>query len=99
MDKHIVIVLDNASYNHAEYTKLFVEWYGIELFFLPPYSPNLNIIERLWKFTKKKLVHNEYYEKYDQFVETVEKYFENIGKYKKELSTILTKKFEIIETV
>lgn len=97
--KNIVIVLDNAKYNHANYTTVYAELCGIELFFLPSYSPNLNLIERLWKFSKKKLVHNKYYEKFDQFVEKVKQYFENLGEYKKELTKILTKKFEIIETV
>ena len=98
-DKHIVIILDNAMYNHANYTKVFVEWYDIELFFLPPYSPNLNLIERLWKFTKQKLVHNNYYEKFIVFTKEVEKYFENLSDYKLELEKILTRKFQIIDNI
>lgn len=98
-DKKIIIVLDNAMYNWANYTRVYTALCGIELFFLPPYSPNLNLIERLWKFTKRKLVHNKYYEKFDQFVENVEQHFENLGEYKEELTKILTGKFEIIEAV
>ena len=97
--KEIVIVLDNAKYNHANYTTVYAELSGIELFFLPSYSPNLNLIERLWKFSKKKLVHNKYYEKFDQFVETVGHYFENLGEYIEELTKIFKRKFEIIEAV
>ena len=97
--KNIIIVLDNAKYNRANYTTVYAELGGIELFFLPSYSPNLNLIERLWKFTKKKIVHNKYYEKFDQFVGKVEQYFENLGEYNEELINILTKKFEIIEAV
>ena len=95
-EKHIVIVLDNAMYNHAYYTKAFAEWYDIDLFFLPPYAPNLNLIERLWKFSKKKLVYNKYYEKFNHFVEEVEKYFDNLREYRGELENLLTKKFQII---
>lgn len=98
-NKHIFIILDNAKYNHANYTKTFAEWYDIELFFLPSYSPNLNLIERLWKFSKKKLVHNKYYEKFDLFVEIVKQYFNNLERYKKDLIKILTQKFEIIHNV
>lgn len=98
-NKNIIIVLDNAMYNHANYTTVYAELCGVELFFLPSYSPNLNLIERLWKFTKKKLVHNKYYEKFDQFVEKVNQYFGNIKEYKKELTKILKRKFEIIEAV
>lgn len=97
--KNIVIVLDNAMYNHANYTTVYAELCGVELFFLPSYSPNLNLIERLWKFTKKKLVHNKYYEKFDQFVGKVNQYFENIGEHREELTKILKRKFEIIEAV
>lgn len=96
-NKEIVIILDNAQYNHANYTKVYSALSGIELFFLPPYSPNLNLIERLWKFTKKRLVHNEYYENFDLFLDNVKKFFVNIGKYKQELIKIITKKFEIIK--
>lgn len=92
----IIIVLDNAAYNHAKYTKAYAEWYNIELLFLPAYSPNLNLIERLWKFTKKKLVHNRYYEKFEEFSNKVNEYFENISKFNPELKKILTTKFEII---
>lgn len=95
--KKIVIVLDNAKYNHANYTRNSAKNMKIKLFFLPPYSPNLNMIERLWKFTKKKIVHNEYYEQFDLFVNKVDNYFENLNKYKQELTNIMTQKFEIIK--
>ncbi|MGA9189391.1 MAG: transposase [Methanosarcina sp.] len=58
-DKKRVVILDNAPYNRATYTTSYVRLYGIELFFLLPYSPNLNLIERLWKSSKKKLVTNK----------------------------------------
>ena len=53
-DKPIAIVLVNARYQHCFFVKIRANALGIHLLFLPPYSPNLNIIERLWKFTKKK---------------------------------------------
>jgi transposase len=49
----ITLVLDNAKYQHCDYVKNKAKELGIELLFLPSYSPNLNIIERLWKWTKK----------------------------------------------
>jgi len=96
LGKRIVIFLDNAMYNHARYTTTFVEWYNITLIFLPPYCPNVALIERLWKFSKKELVHNIYYEKFDDFKDTVCNFFNNLEKYHDELETLLTKKFEII---
>jgi transposase len=50
----IVIVLDNARYQHCKFVIEVAQSLGITLLFLPPYSPNLNIIERLWKLVKKK---------------------------------------------
>jgi transposase len=55
-DAKIVVVLDNARYNYAKDTRAFAEENNILLLFLPPYAPNLNLIERLWKFAKKHLV-------------------------------------------
>jgi len=52
----IIIVLDNARYQHCQFIKDLAKSLGIILLFLPVYSPNLNIIERLWKFIKKSLI-------------------------------------------
>ena len=95
-EKKIIIILDNASYSHAHYTKSFAEWYNIELFFLPPYSPNLNLIERLWKFSKKMLVHNKYYETFTEFRSKVNYFLENLSEYNEELKNLITKKFQIL---
>lgn len=94
--QNIVLVVDNAKYNHAKLTKFYAELCDIKLFFLPPYSPNLNLIERLWKFTKKMLVRNKYYEKYSLFLEKTQSFFEKMDSYKEELKTLLTRKFQII---
>ena len=50
------IVLDNARYQRCKLVIAKAEEVGIELLFLPPYSPNLNLIERLWKFVKKEVL-------------------------------------------
>ena len=94
----IVVMLDNAKYNYARITREFAEANDIILEFLPAYSPNLNLIERLWKFTKKVLVHNTYHEKFNQFLEATIKFFSNLKGYESELKTLLTKKYELIHT-
>ncbi|MDR1957987.1 MAG: transposase [Planctomycetaceae bacterium] len=48
---------------------------GITLQFLPSYSPNLNWMERLWKFFKKKILYNKYYEKYEDFLSACKGFF------------------------
>jgi len=64
--------------------------------FLPPYSPNLNLIERLWKFLKKKIRKNEYYNTFEKFKKAIHEFFKNIEQYRSELEKLLTLKFEII---
>ena len=95
-DRKIVIILDNARYNYALATRTFAEENNILLLFLPPYAPNLNLIERLWKFTKKHLVNNIYHEDYTQFVNATDSFFNNLGEYRQELSSLFTQKFQII---
>jgi len=95
----IVMVLDNASYNHAKIVKKFAEENNIILLYLPPYSPNLNIIERLWKFSKKHLVHNKYYEVFNLFKKEVKMFYENIYQFYGELKNILNMKFQILKPI
>ena len=95
---NIYIILDNARYYHAKIVSEFLKKSRIKFKFLPPYSPNLNLIERLWKFLKKKVINSSYYESYDIFKKTAMAFFENIKKYHDELVTLLTEKFQIIGT-
>ncbi len=95
-DRKIVVVLDNARYNYVIVTIAFAEENNILLLFLPPYAPNLNLIERLWKFTKKHLVNNTYHENFTQFVNVTDCFFNNLGDYHQELSSLFTQKFQII---
>jgi len=98
-DKHSVILyLDNAPYFHAAIVK---EWLALHpsiiLSPLPSYSPNLNLIERLWRFVKEKLVRNRYYQQYKTFRANVFRLLNHIGDYERELSSLITEKFEIIQ--
>ena len=93
---NIVIVLDNARYNYAKITRAFAVEKNIFLLFLPPYAPNLNLIERLWKFAKKHLVNNKYHEKFSQFFDATKNFFNNLKKHHQELTSLMTRKFQII---
>ena len=95
---NIYIIADNARYYRAQMVGEFLKKSRIQFKFLPPYSPNLNLIERLWKFLKKKVINNCYYESYDVFKNTVMGFFENIANYHDELVTLLTEKFQTIGT-
>ncbi len=93
----LYIILNNARYYSSKLVQGFIlENTRIEFVFLPPYSPNLNIMERLWKFFRKKITYNEYYEKYSVFKEESMGVFQNIEKYKCELQTLMTDNSELI---
>ena len=64
--KTIYIILDNARYQKCALVQQLAEKLGINLVFIPPYSPNLNLIERLWKFVKGKL-RSQYYDDFEVF--------------------------------
>jgi transposase len=94
----LYIILDNARYYRSEIVQSFVRKNKrIRLVFLPPYSPNLNVIERLWKFFKKNITYNTYYEKFAVFREYCLRFFKNLGKYRDELETLMTDKFQLIQ--
>ena len=92
----IYLVLDNASYNHAKRVKKRAELSGIILKYQPPYSPNLNLIERLWKFTRKKFFKDKYRATFQEFKEKLNHFFNNLADYQKELTSLLAENFELI---
>lgn len=94
----IHLILDNARYNRSKKVKALATNLGINLFYLPPYSPNLNPIERLWKFFKKKVLYNRYYETKSEFKAMCTGFFMGIRKYKAELSTLVTDNFQTVCT-
>lgn len=93
----IYVILDNARYHYSALVKEYLTTSRIELIFLPTYSPNLNLIERLWRFFKKKVLHNTYYETFKEFKASCMNFFEGIDAYKNELKALLSEDFHIIE--
>ena len=93
---NIYIIADNARYYKCKLVTEYLEHSRITIKHLPPYSPNLNLIERLWKFFYKKKLYNKYYDTYDKFKTTCLSFFENIKRYEEELRTLLTESFQII---
>lgn len=94
----IYIILDNAKYYRSTVVTEFLRKNTrIKFLFLPAYSPNLNIIERLWKFFKKKVTYNSYYEQFSVFREYCLDFFKNIKKFRPELKTLMTDNFQIIQ--
>ena len=63
---------------------------------MPSYSPNLNLIERLWKLFKKKVLYNKYYERIDDFRNAVFNFFNNsINSMQEELKNLMVENFHI----
>jgi transposase len=95
----IYAIVDNASYNHSRELKKFLRKHKrIEIYYLPPYSPNLNPIERLWLFFHKKILYDKYYETFKEFKTATLDFFQNIKKYDEELRTLLTDSFQTLPT-
>lgn len=94
----IYLILDNASYHHAKVVTNYVKRKRIKLLFLPSYSPNLNTIERLWKFFHQKITYNHYFETFKEFKHESLRFFRSLEKYKPELDTLLTDNFQILPT-
>ncbi|MCL5063688.1 MAG: transposase [Firmicutes bacterium] len=74
-DLPITLVLDNGAYQRCAMIQARAQARGIQLLFLPPYSPNLNRIERLWKFVKAESLSAVYHETCPAFCEVITKLF------------------------
>ena len=91
----IYIISDNARYYHNKELKEWAEGTRIRQIFLPPYSPNLNLIERLWKFLRKKVINTGIYRSKEEFRRAVRSFFENIADFREELESLLTLNFRL----
>jgi transposase len=98
--KHFRIYLDNARYQHA---KVLMAWIAqtekdkgvkFDLKHLPAYSPNLNLIERLWKFMRKNALQT-WHESFEAMQEAVAKVLDNLADYKEQLETLMTERFHL----
>ena len=96
LDKHtIFMICDNARYYYNAELKAWLDKNPrIVQIFLPPYSPNLNLIERLWKLLRKKVINTVYYPDFKDFRGAVLGFFENIEQYKTELKSLITFNFQ-----
>lgn len=97
-DLPITLVMDNASYQRCYFVRDLATALGIELLFLPSYSPNLNLIERFWKFVKKKCLYSQYYETFSGFQKAISDCIaEANATHKEELASLLTLKFQTFQ--
>ena len=94
--KAITVVLDNAKYQRCRVVMERAAELRIELLFLPTYSPNLNLIERLWRFVKKDCLYSKYYETANDFESSIVNCLNDINNGKKpKLKKLMTLKFQL----
>jgi transposase len=93
----IYLVCDNAGYHKAKKVKEYLISSKIELIFLPPYSPNLNPIERLWKLMHSVVTNNKYYCNFSEFTEAINDFFGNLTKYRSRIATLINDNFQTIK--
>jgi transposase len=95
-DKAVINILcDNASYYSNQMMR---DWLSLHpkmrFYFIPTYSPNLNLIERLWKFMRKKVINLHFYPKFKEFRQAILDFFVDIGQYKQELLSLMRHNFQ-----
>ncbi len=96
----ITLVLDNARYQKCAVVQALAASLKIELLYLPGYSPDLNLIERLWRFLRKESLDSTYYEDCSQFTTAIDRCLEGLPTvHKSEMETLLTHKSQTFEDV
>jgi transposase len=96
----ITLVLDNARYQKCKLVFELAETLNIELLYLTTYSPNLNLIERFWKFVKKQCLYSVYYPDFSSFKQSISNCLQHSHiTHKKELDSLLTLRFQSFNKV
>lgn len=96
---YVHIIWDNAGPHKNAEVYAFAKELGIKLHYLPPYSPNLNPIERMWKLMHENVRYNKYYGKFSEFTEATLEFFKNIGRKKTILRERITDNFQILNSL
>jgi transposase len=100
LGRPITLVLDNARYQKCALVQDLAKSLGIHLLYLPSYSPNLNLIERVWKFVKKQCLAAVHHATYEAFTTAIDNCLAELPTtYKKDMKSLLTHKFQMFEAV
>ena len=96
----ITLVLDNARYQRNAVVQALASQLGITLVFLPSYSPNLNLIERLWKFIKRRALYGRYHPTFAEFQAAIQETLDGLPTtHAERLKTLMTLNFQLFEEV
>jgi transposase len=106
LEKHqpngrIILFSANARYNHARCVRDYLQQPDcrVDVVYLPPYSPNLNLIERLWGFMKDRVLKNHYYATFAAFQQAIQHFFAHLQDYANDLQSLMTENFQILNLV
>jgi transposase len=92
----ITLILDNARVQKCQSVADQAAELGVELLYLPSYSPNLNLIERLWRWVKKEVLHGVHYDKFETFRNSIDTCVAELGiRFKANIQTLMTLKFQL----
>jgi len=93
--EQITLVMDNARYQHNKKVATCAASQGVDLLFLPAYSPNLNLIERVWKLVKSKCMRNRYFKTFKTFRTAIDEYLDSLNNTNRGLlKSLVTEKFQ-----
>jgi len=96
----VTVVLDNARYQRNKVVQALAAELSITLLYLPSYSPNLNLIERLWRFLKRKSVYGKYHPNFAAFKAAIEDTLSQLTTtYADQLASLMTLKFQEFDNV
>jgi transposase len=99
LDKKVIhLFVDNARYYRSKEVQKYLETSRIKMHFLPPYSPNLNPIERLWRFLKKQVIKSDYTPDPNVFRQRIDDFFNEIHNYKEQLKSLINTNFQKLKS-
>jgi len=95
-EKPITLILDNAKYQKCQLVFDKATQLGIKLVYLPAYSPNLNLIERLWRFVKKQVLYSKHYDQFSTFKQCIDTCIAALGlQFKSNMESLMTLRFQL----
>jgi len=96
----ITLVLDNARYQRNAVVQALATQLEITLLYLPSYSPNLNLIERLWKFIKRRALYGRYHPTFHEFQAAIQEVINGLSTtHAESLKSLMTLNFQRFEDV
>ena len=96
--EEITLVMDNARYQRSRLVMEMADALDMELLYLPAYSPNLNLIERVWRLVKARCLRNKYFPNFTLFTGALDEFLDSLnGKNREHLKTLVTENFQILQ--